>query len=325
MFKQIQSKAVVAAALSLMLLMSACGTAPVNSNGADSTPTSAVTSQVTDAQGTEPAKEGTRTIHTVMGDVEVPMNPQRIVSYYITGNIYAFGIEPIGIDSAYEGAGFFDLVKEAQVVNFSNSEEVMTLEPDLIILSGDHFYEDMSKIAPTVILPYKMEMKEQIAFLGQVLNQEEKANEILANYQDVIQKNKEKIESAGLLNKTVTVVEGGLDTMRVHGPTYIGGPSILYSTFGFQAPDSVEQDILIPGKSGTGISLETLPQYIGDILVQFVWDGMDDMSTNAVWTSIPAVKNQQLIEIPFAMAHYPDILSQMQQIEYLSDALLALQ
>ena len=324
MFKQMKGKAVVAAALSLMLLMSACGTATANGNGAASTPTSVVTSQV-ETEGTEPVEEGIRTISTVMGDVEVPMDPQRIVSYYISGNVYAFDIEPVGIDSASEGAGFFNLVKEAQVVDFSNSEEVMTLEPDLIILSNDYFYEDMSKIAPTIIVPYGTSIEEQITFLGEILNREEKAEEIIANYHQAIEENKKKIESSGLLDKRVTVVEGGAEAMRVHGSTYIGGPSILYSILGFKAPDNVEEDILIPGKSGQGISLEALPQYVEDILVQFVWEGMDDMSANAVWTSIPAVKNQQLIELPFSMAHYPDILSQIQQMEYLTDALLALQ
>lgn len=325
MFKQMRSKAVVATVLSLMLMLSACGTAPANIGGSELAPTPAVTTQAPKTEATAPVEKGTKTISTVKGDVEVPVNPQRIVSYYISGNIYAFDIEPIGIDSAYEGAGFADLVETAQIVNFNNSEEVMALEPDLIVMHDDHFYEDMSKIAPTVIVPYAMPVEEQITFLGEILSQEEKAKEIIANYQDAVEKNKQAIADAGLLAQTVTVVEGGFDNMRIHGPTYIGAPAILYSVLGFKAPDQVEEDILIPGKSGAGFSLETLPQYTGDILVQFVWDGMDDMSTNPVWASLPAVKNGKLIEIPFSMAHYPDILSQIQQIEYLSDALLALQ
>lgn len=325
MLKQIRSNAVVAAMLSLMLIMSACGTAPTTNKGSNTTSTSVVTSQISKAEGTEPVEEGTKTISTVKGDVEVPVNPQRIVSYYISGNIYAFDIEPIGIDSAYEGAGFAGLVETAQIVDFNNSEEVMALEPDLIILSNDYFYDDMAKIAPTIYVPYETPLEEQITFLGEILSQEEKAKEILANYQKTVEENKQAIADAGILDQTVTVVEGGFDNMRIHGPTYIGAPAILYSVLGFKAPDQVEQDILIPGKSGSGFSLETLPQYTGDILVQFVWDGMDDMSTNPVWTSLPAVKNGKLIEIPFSMAHYPDVLSQIQQIEYLADALLALQ
>lgn len=323
MFKQIRSKAMVATALSLMLFLSACSTLPATSNGVDPTPTAAVTRQATEPEGVEPMEEGTRMIHTVMGDVEVPMKPQRIVSYYLSGNIYAFDIEPIGLDSV--GESFAGLVKEAQVVNFSNSEEVMALNPDLIVLSNDYFYEDMAKIAPTVLVPYEMSVEEQITFLGQVLNEEEKAIQILENYHNIIDRNKSAIAQAGLLDKTVTVVEGGFSGMRIHGPTYVGGPAILYATFGFKAPARVEEDILEPKKSGTGFALETLPQYVEDILVQFVWEGMDDMSTNAVWTSLPAVKNDHLIEIPFSMAHYPDVLSQIRQIEYLADALLALQ
>lgn len=324
MLKQMRGKAVIAAALSLMLLMSACAAAPTNSAVTDVPPTPAVTEQVEQPQATQPVEEGTRTISTVKGDVEVPMNPKRIVTYYMSGNVYAFDIEPVGIDSAYEGAGFFDLVKEAQVVNFTNAEEVMTLEPDLILMHSDYFYNDMSKIAPTVIVPYEMPLEEQILFMGEILNQEQKAEEIVSNYRNAIEQSKQALESAGLLSKTITVVEGGNTEMRVHGSTYVGGPSILYNAFGFKAPDTVEEDILAPGKSGSGISMEALPKYIEDIVVQFVWEGMDDMSTNEIWNSLPAVKNGQLIEIPFSMAHYPDVLSQMKQIKYLSDSLLAL-
>lgn len=72
MLKQMKSKAVVAAALSLMLLFSACSAAPANTSGADAIQT---TSQVTKAE--EIGKE-TRIISTSMGDIEVPANPQKI-------------------------------------------------------------------------------------------------------------------------------------------------------------------------------------------------------------------------------------------------------
>lgn len=67
MIKLMKSKGIMAAALALMLLLSACGTtAPVDNGETTSTPTSEVT---------EPVEEGTRTVSTVMGDVEVPVNP----------------------------------------------------------------------------------------------------------------------------------------------------------------------------------------------------------------------------------------------------------
>lgn len=319
MLKRMKNKAVIAAALSVLLL-SACQT--------DTTANSSTepVQQEAEVQVPEAAEEETRTIKTIMGDVEVPANPKRIVSYYISGDVYAFGIEPIGIDSAYEGAGFADLVSKAEIVNFEEKEEVMALEPDLIILPHDYYYEDMSKIAPTVIVPYSdMSMEEKITFLGEILNQEEKAKEIIEEYKAVIAENKQAVSEAGITDKTVSVFEGGLEGMRVHGPSYIGAPSILYDSLGFRAREKTEKEILEQGESGSTLSLEVLPEYAGDIIVQFIWEGMDDMSTSEVWMSLDAVKNGRLIEIPFSMAHYPDVLSQMNQIEYLADSLLALQ
>ncbi|WP_438347007.1 hypothetical protein ACP8HI_14885 [Paenibacillus sp. FA6] len=52
----------------------------------------------------------------------------------------------------------------------SKEESVMMLNPDLILVIGEDYVEKLSKIAPTVFIPYgDMTQDERITFIGEVL------------------------------------------------------------------------------------------------------------------------------------------------------------
>ncbi|MFD2879859.1 hypothetical protein ACFTAO_34015 [Paenibacillus rhizoplanae] len=107
MFGQVRSKEMIlVAAMSLMLLLTACtsGT-PANNRGTVNPP--AETGQTTQPEVQETkaseAVSQTRTISTVKGDVEVPGNPQRVVVDYLVGDVVALGVTPLGVARATKG------------------------------------------------------------------------------------------------------------------------------------------------------------------------------------------------------------------------------
>ena len=216
MFGTLRSKEMIlAAAISMMLLLTACTSGTPANNGGTANTTPAQTQQATRQEGTETkaseAVSQTRTISTVKGDVEVPNNPQRVVVDYLVGDVVALGVTPLGVARAARGETepvyanqITDSIKVAM-----EPEDIMTLEPDLIILAwSDESYDDLSKIAPTIYVPYgDMTTEERIQFISDVLNKQEEAKDVLNAYTGKIEEAKLAFQNAGLSDVTITVGE----------------------------------------------------------------------------------------------------------------------
>ena len=117
------------------------------------------------AQESTPAS-GTRMFDTAMGPVEIPVNPTRILCLgsYAPEDLVDAGVTPIGITET-DLEGFASVYKEAlkdvpTVGTFAEPdlEKIIALKPDLILaISVDWLvssYEDLSRIAPTVLVDY---------------------------------------------------------------------------------------------------------------------------------------------------------------------------
>jgi iron complex transport system substrate-binding protein len=330
MFKQMKGKAVVAAALALMLLMSACGTGPANSNGEDSTPSSAVTSEVT-----EPMEEGTRTVSTILGDVEVPVNPQRIVvGGCWVGDVLAFGKMPIGIQDFYVKASpWSEQAKNITVLEKWEPEYIMALEPDLIITATfgnkkPDDYDDLSKIAPVVAFDWDDEPEERLPLMAQVLGQDAAEGEALVNeYNQKVEDYRKKLEETGILNKSITVfrndgvVEGGLELGSENG----WGGEVVYTLFGMPMPESAKE--LRSQENSTGrVSFEMVPELCGDyiLLNQSEPTLIKQLDENAIWQSIPAVQKGNVFFVEPGKVYFPDIITDTYKLEVIAEALLKL-
>lgn len=46
------------------------------------------------------------------------------------------------------------------------------------------------------------------------------------------------------------------------------------------------------------------------------------MNDSAIWKALPAIENKHLIEIPFGLSYYTDILSANAQIDFIRDQLI---
>lgn len=324
MLKQIRGKAIVAAALSLMLL-TACSTT-VNNKGGDSTPTPTVTSQAIKNDENEPVETGTRTINTTLGEVLVPVNPKRVVVQYLMGDVVALGITPVGVSDVYDGAAFKDLVTDSVSLGWFpewEAESIMALEPDLILVIGKEDIEKFSKIAPTILVPYgDMTQNERITFMGEVLNRQEEAAAAIELYDTVLEGGKTKLLEAGFDHYTVSVFEGGADAkISVRGDQF-GTASILYKELGIRAPKAVQENIIDKESGGEQVSFEVLADYSGDFIIRNTYEGMAELSENAIWNSIPAVVNNRVIGIEFGLSYYPDILSATAQLTFVTEELL---
>lgn len=330
MFGKVRSKEMIlAATMSLMLLLSACASGTPSNNGGTVNSNPAQTQQTTQPEVSETnaseAVSQTRTISTVKGDVKVPNNPQRVVVDYLVGDVVALGVTPLGVArAARDGkeAVFANQITDSIKIAME-PEDVMTLEPDLIILAwGDENYEDLSKIAPTIYVPYgDMTTEERIHFIGDVLNKQEEAKAVLSAYAGKIEEAKLALQNAGLSDVTITMGEFSDKSNYIAGAKHAVG-ELVYDGLKMKAPSKVQTDIIDTDKYWGDISMEVLAAYIGDYLIAI---GDTEVPTdNAVWKSLPAVQHNRIISVGTSLSWSTDIMTSSALIDHIVNQLLAM-
>lgn len=324
MFKQIKNKAVMAAAISIMLLFSGCGSAASVNNNTDNTSTQTVVTQESESQGQSTNQE-TRTIVTTKGDVEVPANPQRVIVHYLMGDAISMGIIPIGVSQILSGAAFEENIKEAVDLGSWDfeMESVMSLEPDLIITVNENQYEELSKIAPTVYVPYgTMTTKERITFLGEIFNKEEEAKKVLEDYTNKLEQAKEKLKEQGFDSATVTILQTQEQGNSVAGAKHAMGV-LVYKELGLLPPQKVQEEIIDADEYWGQPSMEVLEEYCGDYLIH-LGEIPESVSSNDVWNIIPAVANEKVVIMDTALTYYTDVVSSDALVDEIVDNIISL-
>lgn len=322
MLRQMKSKAVMAAAISIMLLFAGCSSASVNNN-TDNTSTKAVVTEASQSQE-QSAKEETRTITTVKGDVEIPTNPQRIVVHYLMGDAVAMGIIPVGVSQILEGAAFEKSVKDAVDLGSWDfeMESVMSLEPDLIITVNENQYDELSKIAPTIYVPYgTMTTEERITFLGEIFNKQDEAKKVLEDYSSKLEEAKAKLKEHNLDSANVTILQTQENGNSVAGAKHALG-ILVYKELGLLPPQKVQEEIIDKDEYWGQPSLEVLGEYCGDYLIH-LGEVLESVSTNEVWKAIPAVKDEKVIIMDTALTYYTDVVSSGALIDEIADRIIA--
>lgn len=126
-------------------------------------------------------EETHRTVATIMGEVIVPVNPQRIVVNWYLGDVYALGIKPV---AAYgwlqESMVFYKDLADVPLIENWDEETIMSYDPDLIVTYSQDDFDKFSKIAPVLVIPEStVTSVERLAFLGEATGHEEEANAVI--------------------------------------------------------------------------------------------------------------------------------------------------
>ncbi|HBJ01047.1 MAG TPA: hypothetical protein DDY89_09670, partial [Lysinibacillus sp.] len=307
--------------LCLTLLLSACSNGTSTNTGSEGKTSVAQTA----------TKSQTKVVSTIKGDVEIPVNPERVVVMYYTGDVLAFGVTPVGSSKIQDGAAFEEALKTVESLGEwfePNVEAVIQLKPDVIIIpKNEELYGQMKKIAPTIVIDdATTSLDQRLEKIGEVLGKEKEAKDLLTNFYTKVEDSKEQLKAAGVLDKTVSIMEGGKGKMSVvTSYTFGRGSQALYEYLGMRAPEIIQQKI--DDKNNTqeaiDVSLEVLTEYAGDYVFRSSYEGMVDLTDHPVWSAIPAVKEGRLVEIDFGFCYYNDIYSLTKQLDSVVDRLLA--
>ncbi|WP_209122740.1 ABC transporter substrate-binding protein [Alkalihalobacillus sp. BA299] len=286
-----------------LLILAGCGNqeAPAEeSEGTEQT-------EQTETQEEETASDSVREITHAMGTTTVEGTPERIVTLYqgATDAAVAFGVTPVGVVESWVQQPVYDYLKAdlegVEIVGLEtqpNLEEIAKLNPDLIIASKlrhEEIYDQLSEIAPTVAHETVFAFKETVELMGTAMNQEEKANELLSDWDarvaDFQTKVQEKLGEEWPLN--VSILNFRADHARIYFTGFAG--SIL-EELGFTRPENQQSE-------EWGVQLtdkESIPEMNADVFYIFNEDDeavqktFEEWTNHPLWSNLDAVQKEQV-------------------------------
>lgn len=275
----------------LVLLLAACGNNDTNKE---------------ETEGE--TKSDTFTYESETGPIEVPTDPQRVITLTNGPNALALDANIVGIDDWTKMNPLFqERLDGVEVVTEENLEKIIELDPDLII-AGSHMnnIDKLNEIAPTVVFTWgKLDYLDQQLEIGKLLNKEKEAKEWIEDFKSRAASTGEAIKAKIGEDATVSVIESGNKEFYVFGNNYARGTEILYQAMGLKMPEKVEELALESGIYT--FSTELLPEFAGDYVI-FSKNPVVDNSflETDLWKNIPAVKNGQVYEINTKASTYSD-------------------
>ena len=265
------------------------------------------------ASGTDAAAgAATRTVDTDKGPVEIPANPQTIVSDYYLGEFLAVDVKPV-IASPYALnnpflAGLCDGIEALNTTSAETSLEMIAeKQPDLIVTITEADYDKYAKIAPTV-------------YIADLVGKKDAAEAYIAEFNDKVATVKDEI--VGIVgDRTVSILEVWPQEIYAMGSHFARGGSILYDRWGLKAPEAIQGPMVEGDEAYKVISVEALPDYAGDFICYGVLDGADSayVDDSQLWKNLPAVKAGRLMPYEQVAFMHRDPITLTNQLEAFTD------
>ncbi|GGA00776.1 hypothetical protein GCM10008018_53890 [Paenibacillus marchantiophytorum] len=240
--------------------------------------------------------------------VDIPLAPQRIIfSGETFSDLLALNVKVIGTDiSATKGTVYEKQLNGIEDIGFPiNFEKSLNLNPDLIIVANtdEKAYEQLSKIAPTVMFDTFASLEERIPLLGEIIGKKAQADQWLANYKVKVQTMIKELQAAGVKPGETASVFTYYPGDRLFVMARAGLSQVLYHSGNFKPTPPIQS--VLDEKSGfKQISLELLPEFAGDrIFILTPTDeeakrSTDAMINSSIWRNLSAVKNNHVYTLP---------------------------
>lgn len=251
-----------------------------------------------------------RTISHAAGETTIPQPPDRVV-VLDTGELdsmVALGIVPVGAVRAPVEDGLLDylapelggVTELVGTIDEPNLEQIAALEPDLIlssVLRHEDIYDELSQIAPTVFTEtVGVAWKENLAVHAEAIGQEERAAEMLADYE----------ARAAQLGERLEAELGELPTISV--VRFLPGETRLYQKANFIG--TVLEDVGLPRPESQDvdefalvISEEQIELADGDVIFVTSYGPAEEtfegeFTDNPLWERLSAVQADRVFEVP---------------------------
>ncbi|MEM9606349.1 MAG: ABC transporter substrate-binding protein [Actinomycetota bacterium] len=295
----------------VLLLAAACALVACGDDGVDgSSVTSAFATETTASATTVPATvapppteaaEFPRTVSGAAGDVEIPARPERVIA---TGaqvdldSVVVLGIEPVAAGTFFgtPPPWLADAVGDAVLfdVNDTNLEQVAELGPDLIIGPADvlePLADRLGELAPTLLVDTAVPWRTNLETIARATGREAEAAAFLAEFDDAVETARADAQPYG--ETTVSAITVGPDgsVLALAARSSIGEALALLGVPRVEGQDADTE--FIP------IAEELLGSLDGHLIFvyhsPFLATQWEELSTSAVWQSIPAVADGRVV------------------------------
>lgn len=307
------SRAVVATALSVLLLTSACttGTDKDSDDGTGSKKVATGGKEFATADK-ETAKLGSdaqpgafpRTVKHANGTTDIRERPKRVV-VLDTGeldDVLALGITPVGMVTTKGAhavpsylAGQVDGIETVGSINELDLEAIAELEPDLILgsqLRADKLYDQLDSIAPTVFsIRPGFPWKENFTLVGEALGMEDEATDALDEYARATDDLDDAIDG----QPRISLVRFMPERLRLYGNKSLIG--VILDDAGLARPKAQDVDEL-----AVEISPENLDHAAGDYVFYTSYGdpgatGESAAVSGSQWTGLEAVEDDRAFRV----------------------------
>ncbi|MYL65049.1 ABC transporter substrate-binding protein [Bacillus hwajinpoensis] len=265
-------------------------------------------------------------------EFDIPKNPERIVATDYVGYFLALGITPVGApDQFVLDNPYFTEEQIADIDDIGTPpsvEKVTSLDPDLIVVTDQEQYDLLSKIAPTVLMPFGTydSLDEEVTAMGEIAGKEEAADDWINQFDEKAAAAREELDGVIGEDETVGIYEVQTKDFYVFGDNFGRGGQVIYDALELKAPEKIQKDV-IEGDNWKKISLEVLPEYAADHMFYTEYaaednqDVLKETKESALWQNLDAVKNGHLYEMKFENMYYYDPIAVEGQLDLIVNTL----
>ncbi|TGB05379.1 ABC transporter substrate-binding protein [Halobacillus salinus] len=281
--------------LAFILFLAACG-----SDGDDS------------ATGSEDKEEGadteetTRVIEHEMGETEISGKPEKVVAleFSFVDNLASLGVSPVGIADDNDKERIIEPIRE-KIGDYTSVgtrkqpslEVISSLQPDLIIADmkrHKEIYDQLSEIAPTIILPSLAADYEGIIdsfeTVSMAMGMEEKGQEVLQQHKDRMEELRAEVpEDEERTVLPAVVADSGYYAHNME--SYTG--SLLESI-------GLKNAIQSGDARYNKINLEQIVEFNPDVMFHMnsgEQTVVDEWEDNELYQDVSAVKNDEVYQV----------------------------
>jgi len=262
----------------------------------------------------------TRTVNHLMGEVAIPVDPQRVVTLHdlgLTTMALHLGFQPIGShgrlgangeETFSLGEGFSSVgLTHVGAFDAINLERIIALQPDLIIGRSfeESIYDQLSQIAPTVLVPAAItaDSVAYSAYLADLLNRTQRHEELAALYEAKIERIKLLVPNPQGVYVTALIMNSEDGVVQMFGGTL--PIDKVFRDVGFSKRAAVRkmEEQFVPGGDRYTLSLETISDLDADFVFNNYYGSGSDISLNSsrvietgsLWQQLNAVQQRQYI------------------------------
>jgi iron complex transport system substrate-binding protein len=271
--------------LVILIILSACGKKEQ----------SAVNGEVVNKD--KETTEETRTVEHLYGEAEVPADPKKVILLsHVSweGSLVSVGVKPYAV-MAYDNEFPPHLTKELEGVKALpyadeiNSEEIVNLDPDLLIISDRYkpLYDQLAETIPTVVVEVGGDWKEDHLKVAEAVGKLGEGKKVIEDLEKEATNIGERIrEVTG--DQTFMAVAINKKDIRVFGRTNHATNSLLFDDLKLTPAENLPEDF------GENISIEGLakynPEHILDVTYFNSGEFYDSVTEGEVWKNLKAVQ-----------------------------------